>query len=178
MALSLKSMSEVLSLENRALLLELGQVENALTRNSVDRLREIVRSFEERLLLHHRREEEALYPAMAKHLPGHGEPLTRRRIMIQECEERLRDLRGSIQRGYRGKYLYEGHMFALKLRTHLLGADNVLLPLAERLLSQEDWGRVRKGFESIRSMSRPVAPGAGIPVGLPATPMLRAVAAS
>jgi hemerythrin-like domain-containing protein len=156
-AIARKKMSEVLALENRALLEKLTEFERALTRNSVNSLQEIVRSFEDHLLLHRRREEEALFPVMARHLPGHGEPVNRRRVKGREHGERLKELRGDIQRGHRGKFLYQGHLFVTFLRDHLLGADDVLLPLAERLLSPEEWERVRKGFESIRFTSKPVA---------------------
>ena len=160
--MSKKRMSEVLSLEYRALLERLGDFEKALTWNSVNSLQEIVRSFEEHLLLHRRREEEALFPEMARHLPEHGEPVARRRLKGREYGESLKELRCSIQRGHRGKFLYQGHLFVTFLRDHLLGADRLLLPLADRILSPEEWTRVRKGFESIRSTSRPAALGDGV----------------
>jgi hemerythrin-like domain-containing protein len=155
-----KRMSEVLLQENRALLEKLDELEKALTRNSVVSLQGIAGSFEEHLLLHRRREEEALFPAMARHLPAHGEPLTRRRLKGREHGECLKELRSSIQKGHRGKFLYQGHLFATFLRDHLRGADSVLLPLAQRLLSPQEWDLVRKDFELIGFISRPVAFGA------------------
>jgi len=156
--MSQKRISEVLSLEYRALLERLGGFEKALTRNSVVSLQEIVRALEEHLLLHRRREEEALFPEMARHLPEHGAPVARRRLKGREHGETLKELRGSIQRGHRGMFLYQGQLFVTFLREHLLGADGLLLPLADRILSPVEWDRVRRGFESIRSTSRPVAP--------------------
>lgn len=160
--MSKKRMSEVLSLEYRALLERLGEFERALTRNSVNSLQEIVRSLEEHVLLHRRREEEALFPAMARHLPGDGGPVHRRRLKDREHGERLKELRNSIQRGHRGSFHYQGHLFVTSLRDHLLGAGTFLIPLAERLLSLEEWNRVRQGFESIRKTSEPVAPEATV----------------
>jgi|SRR6185369_449482 hemerythrin-like domain-containing protein len=156
--MSQKRMSEVLSLEYRALLERLGEFEKALTRSSVIRLQEIVRSLEEHLLLHRRREEEALFPAMARHLPGEGGPVHRRRLKGREHGERLKELRSNIQIGHRGKFLYQGQLFVASLRDHLHGGGAQLLPLAVRLLSQEEWDRVRRGFESIRMAAEPVAP--------------------
>lgn len=164
MAMGKKRMSEVLSLEYRALLESLGRLEKALARNSVISLQELVRAFEEHLLLHGRREEEALYPAMARHLPGHGEPLTRRRIKAREHGERLKELRCSIQLGHRGRFTYQGHLFVTLLRDHLLGANDFLLPLAGRLLSAVEWEQVRRSFESIGALSRPLAPEAAVSV--------------
>jgi hemerythrin-like domain-containing protein len=141
--------SEILSLENRVLLERLGEFERALTRNSVNSLQEIVRALEAQLLLQRRLEEEALFPAMARHLPGNGEPVKRRRLKGREHGERLKELRSNIQRGHRGKFLYQGHEFVTSLRDHLLGAGTVLIPLAERLLSLDEWDRVQKTFTSI-----------------------------
>jgi hemerythrin-like domain-containing protein len=176
--MSKEKMSEVLSLENRALLERLSEFERALTRNSVNSLQEIVRSFEEHLLLLRRWEEEALFPAMARHLPGHGEPVTRRRLKGREHGERLKELRSNIQKGHRGKFLYQGHLFVTILRDHLLGAHSVLLPLAERLLSPGEWDRVRKGFESISFTGKGVAAEAVVLVQLPVTNLSPCVAAS
>lgn len=158
--MSKKKMSEVLAYENRSLLEKLSQFEKALTRNSVDSLEETARSFEERLFLYRRREEEALFPALSRHLPGHGEPVTQRRIEAREHAERLKELRSAIQTGHRGKFLYQGQLFVTFLREHLQGADNILVPLAERLLSPAEWDRVRKGFESISSSRMQVVPEA------------------
>ena len=156
--MSKKRLSEVLSLEYRALLERLGEFEKALTRNSVISLQEIVCSLEERLLLHRRREEEALFPAMARHLPGDGGPVHRRRLKGREHGERLKELRSNIQMGHRGRFLYQGQLFVTSLRDHLQGGGTFLLPLAERLLSLEEWARVRRGFESIRLATEPLAP--------------------
>jgi hemerythrin-like domain-containing protein len=173
-----KGMSAVLSLENRSLLEKLGQFEKALTRNSVNSLKEIARSLEEHLLLHWQREEGSLFPEMAKRLPRHGEPVTRRRIKAREHGERLKELRNHIRMGRRGEFIYQGHMFVTDLRDHLLGANNALLPLAERLLSLEDWERVRRAFESIRSMTPPVTLGTAASVEPSGTPLSLGVAAS
>jgi len=165
MAMSRKRMSEVLSLENQALLEKLAQFEKALSRDSVISLQELVRSFEERLLLHRRREEEALFPAMARHLPDHGQPLTRRRIKGREHGERLKELRDAIHVGHRGRFAYQGKFFIALLRDHLLGANDFLLPLAGRLLSAAEWEQVRRSFESISAMSEPVPPEPVVSVG-------------
>jgi len=153
-------MSEVLSLEYRMLLESLGQFEKALTRNSVISLQDIVRVFEEQLLLHRRREEEALFPVMARHLPGPGGPVAQRSSRSREHGERLKELRVNILMGHRGKYLFQGQLFVTRLRDHLRGANDFLLPLAERLLSAREWEQVRKNLDSIGSRSEPVVPEA------------------
>lgn len=155
-----RRMSEVLSLEYRVLLESLGRFEKALTRDSVISLQDIVRLFEEQLLLHRRREEEALFPAMARHLPGQGGPLAQRRFKSREQGERLKELRINILMGHRGKFLFQGQLFVTQLRDYLRGANDFLLPLAERLLSAQEWDQVRRNFDSIGSKSEPVAPEA------------------
>ncbi len=165
--MSKRRVSEVLSLENRVLLERLSEFEKALTRNSVNSLQEIVRSFEEYLDLHRRKEEEGLFPVMVKRLPGHGEPVTRRRLTGRQHGERLKEVRDLIQRGQRGKFLYEGTLFVTVLREHLQGADTLLFPLAERLLSPEEWEQVRAACDSISSSERRVARESGIGIRTP-----------
>src|SRR2546426_1479393 len=75
-------------------------------------------------------------------------PVTQRRIEGREQGERLKELWNEIEVGHRGNLLYRGQLFVRFLREHLLGANIILLPLAERLLTPEEWDRVRKAFES------------------------------
>jgi hypothetical protein len=155
--MSKKRMSEILSLETRALLERLGEFEKALTRNSVISLQEIVRALEEHLLLHRRREEEALFPAMARHLPGDGGPVHRRRLKGREHGERLKELRSNIQMGHRGRFLYQGQLFVTSLRDHLQGGGAFLLPGGAAVVAG-GMGSRSPGFESIRMATEPVAP--------------------
>ncbi|HLF93710.1 MAG TPA: hemerythrin domain-containing protein, partial [Planctomycetota bacterium] len=150
-AMSKEGISGVLARENRALLENLGQFERALTRNSIDSMKEIVRAFESQLSLHLRGQEEAFFPVLSRHLRGRGEPVTRRRVEGREHEGRVKELRTHLEAGRWGKFLHEGRVFVAFLREYLVAGDDVLLPLARRVLSPEEWNVVRRGYESIGS---------------------------
>lgn len=145
----MEPVTQVLSREHRVVLARLDDFEKALDGYSPDALFDALRFFDERLILHRRKEEEILFPALARHFPPNIGPVS---CMLEEHRDEkvhLDGLRRALEAGEREVVITHGRHILKHLRNHIWKEDNILFPMAERLLGAEEIEVVRKGFQAI-----------------------------
>jgi hemerythrin-like domain-containing protein len=119
---------------------------------------DFVRNFADRC--HHAKEEENLFPRMeARGVPRDGGPIG---VMLFEHEEGrayIRAIAGAIEaygRGVDGSGVARTiaknvHGYVDLLRHHIMKEDNVLFPMADRVLSAADQAELERRFEQIET---------------------------
>ena len=99
---------------------------------------------------HHHKEEEALFPLLVRRgLPKEGGPVSvmlaeheQGRRLIREMEAATAEIPINSQR-----FVAAAEQYAALLRQHIWKENNVLFPMAERLLSPADDGELLKAYE-------------------------------
>jgi hemerythrin-like domain-containing protein len=141
-----------LSKEHVVILRALERFEHALDGFHVEMVRETLRFFDEKVLLHRRKEEEALFPAVAKHIGPQG-PIA---CMLHEhgeekrCLEAIRAaLGGPLSPAAREAILGAGRAILSLLRAHIAKEDGVLFPLSEEVLSADEKTSIQRAFDAI-----------------------------
>ena len=90
------SLTTILSREHQVILSRLGELEDALKDLDLAMLEDVLRFFEADLPLHRRKEEEILFPVLARHIGAEGGPIS---AMLAEHETEkayLGDLRRAV----------------------------------------------------------------------------------
>ena len=147
--------------EHRLILLALGCLERLVDAGArqrkldeVDAARVLVflRSFAD--AAHHAKEEDALFPKLIeKGLPAKGGPVS---VMLEEHEEGRRlvsEMGEHLDRAAQGAELdmdafaRAGRAFVALLRDHIDKENEVLFPMAERILSQDDAAELANAFD-------------------------------
>lgn len=147
------NVTEILSREHQVVLGRLDALERALDAYDVNGLREALHFFDERLVLHRRKEEEVLFPALGAHIGTEVGPVA---CMLEEHRderekiETIRDaLRDPSSTGARDRILAAGRYILELLRHHIQKEDRVLFPMAESVLSDEEKKAVKSGMDAI-----------------------------
>ncbi|MBI4512156.1 MAG: hemerythrin domain-containing protein [Deltaproteobacteria bacterium] len=151
---SIQDFTQGLSQEHMLVLEELDMLERALKAKDLPRIAGTLRFFDEKVALHRRKEEEILFPALAKFPPiAHG-PIA---CMLEEHREEkrlLEEIRHSLDAIEKGGDAWARLRASVAgvlslLRAHIMKEDKVLFPLAERTLVEEDAAKVRRRMEEV-----------------------------
>jgi hemerythrin-like domain-containing protein len=157
--------TETLKHEHRIVLLVLEGAEreahaieagHAAKAEDIEQMLDFFRNFVDRC--HHGKEERHLFPAMnAKGMPLEAGPLA---VMLHEHEQgraAVRAIAEALERGKRGE-ADAGEALARALlgyvellRNHIAKEDNVLFPMADRLLSEPEQARVAADFDRVEA---------------------------
>ncbi|MBI4244829.1 MAG: hemerythrin domain-containing protein [Planctomycetes bacterium] len=142
----------ILSSEHQTVLKKLDKFETALQEKDLKTINEIINFFENKLILHRRKEEEYLFKELEKYEEIQAGPIT---CMLEEHKEE-KELVSKLKNLIRTnpvKNTVEIQKTGLEiihfLRNHIWKEDNVLFPLAEKTLSDEEKKRISVGFDSI-----------------------------
>jgi hemerythrin-like domain-containing protein len=105
---------------------------------------------------HHKKEEGVLFPSMIAYgLPEEGGPIA---VMLAEHEQgrvysrQLRRAAESLGVGdatAKSEVIKNARSYAGLLRQHIMKEDNILFPMAERVLPPDEQERVADGFENV-----------------------------
>lgn len=147
-------MTQILSQEHQVVLGKLDRLEGSLQGPDVSGVEEVLRFMENDLVLHRRKEEEVLFPALAKQIGVEGGPIG---VMLSEHsteKELLTDLRAAVDSAKAGKDTKDEIRGAAQgildlLRPHIQKEDNILYPMAEQILSPEEQAAVARGMAEI-----------------------------
>ncbi len=146
---SLKPVTQILIREHQVVLGRLTELERALDPYSEETLRDTLRFFDEGVTLHRRKEEEVLFPALSAHFPPDTGPVICMLAEHQDEKRYLDELRQALEKGDRGKVIVQGQVIVDHLRQHISKEDQVLFPMAERLLDHAQRDQISASFESI-----------------------------
>ena len=126
----------VLSTQHQDVLRELAAAEADLGQGDGTSLAGLVRFLQGDVLRHFVVEEEALFPVLARHIGSAQGPLA---VMHAEHAE-FRRLLGALDRAVNAQDVPQQHAHAAQLiellRGHIAKEDNVLFPMALRMLSE------------------------------------------
>lgn len=141
--------------EHQVVLAKLAEFEAALERHDVAAIRDGVRFLEEKLVPHRRKEEEALFPALGKHIGTEVGPVA---CMLEEHREegdKLQELREALAQSSgaegRARVAVAGQQILSHLRAHIQKEDNVLFPMVEGMLSEPEKREAQARMASIGS---------------------------
>ena len=142
----------LLSEEHQEVLRKLKRLEDGLEPYDEGVVRETIRFFEERLVLHRRKEEEVLFPTLGRHIGTEDGPI---HCMLEEhsLEKQYIDvIRTALAEGSPGtqeRIIDADRAILSLLRDHIVKEDNVLFPLAERTLSEGEKTEMKQAMDSI-----------------------------
>lgn len=154
------AVTSVLSREHQVVLKTLDGFEAAIEIYDVDAIRDVLRFFDERLVLHRRKEEEVLFPMLAPRLgEGHG-PVA---CMLQEHadeKEKIEEMRAALAvadtPAGRQRIVWAGRYIIGLLRNHIAKEDHILFRMAEEVLGDEEKARVKAGMDAIETFAEPI----------------------
>ncbi|MBI4577267.1 MAG: hemerythrin domain-containing protein [Planctomycetes bacterium] len=143
-----------LSSEHRVVLANLERLEAALERPDLEGVSRALAFFQEGLVAHRRKEEEVLFPALARHLGSEGGPVG---CMLHEHRMEaalLESLRSAVVAcrpggGDSRRWIEAGMALVGHLRDHIAKEDQVLFPMAEQLLGPGERLEVETGMAAI-----------------------------
>ncbi len=141
--------TEPLRWEHEVVLDRLKAFEKALDEGDWKGIRETLRFFDERLVLHRRKEEEILFPALGRHIGTEHGPI---HCMLEEHrdeKEKVERVRSAVARGdLAGARSAGGYILGL-LRNHIAKENQILYPMVEDILSAEEKGGVEERMNAI-----------------------------
>ncbi|MCZ6692075.1 MAG: hemerythrin domain-containing protein [Planctomycetota bacterium] len=148
------SLTTILSREHQVILSRLGELEDALKDLDLAMLEDVLRFFEADLPLHRRKEEEILFPVLARHIGAEGGPIS---AMLAEHETEkayLEDLRRAVNEvksgaDAGGAVRSSATAILFLLRAHIQKEDEFLFPMAEQFLTDEEKAEVGRAMEAI-----------------------------
>lgn len=145
--------TEVLSLEHQAVLKQLEVFENALQNSDEEGIRGTLRFFDERIVLHRRKEEEVLFPVVGGHIGLEHGPIPCMLDEHQMEKQRIEQIREALNR-WPDSHAKEGiraagYAILDLLRAHISKEDNILFPLSEEVMTPEEKVDVHQRFETI-----------------------------
>ncbi len=128
---------ERLGEDHQGVLQRLTQVENAIGRAASD-LSDFARFLESEVMQHFAVEEQALFPLLARHLGEEDGPLAVMNSEHATFRGLLGELRDGVRAGDGAAQRRAGGEIVSLLRAHIAKEDNVLFPMAARVLSPEE----------------------------------------
>ena len=128
-------------------------------------LSELRREIQGEVLSHFREEEQALFPVLGRHLDSSSGPIStlmeehaRFRQLELEFEEAVAALEAGFSDEWESKLCDAGDAIGRLLPPHIAKEDEVLFPMAEEMLKEEEWAEVRRLWrEALDAI--PVDPG-------------------
>ncbi|MEK7288523.1 MAG: hemerythrin domain-containing protein, partial [Elusimicrobiota bacterium] len=145
--------TDVLSREHQVALQKLSLFEKALQAFDCQAIEETIHFFDEKLILHRRKEEEVLFPALGRYIGTKEGPIA---CMLEEHrdeKEKIDVIRNALQENsglLAKKRIQEAGRYILELlRNHIAKEDNILFPLAEQTLTEEDKKEIQKKMKAI-----------------------------
>jgi iron-sulfur cluster repair protein YtfE (RIC family) len=117
----------------------------------LDDLRELRHEIQGEVLSHFREEEQALFPVLGRHIDSASGPIAMlmeehaifRQLELQ-FEEGVAALEAGLDDSWGDKLCDAGESIARMLPVHIEKEESVLFPMAEEVLSEEEWGDVRR----------------------------------
>lgn len=117
----------------------------------LDDLRDLRREIQGEVLSHFREEEQALFPVLGRHIDSASGPIAMlmeehaifRQLELQ-FEEAVAALEAGHGDGWEERIRDAGDSIARLLPAHIEKEESVLFPMAENLLSAEEWDQVRR----------------------------------
>lgn len=104
--------------------------------------------------LHHKREEDVLFPLMEK--KGIDGPPSVMRAEHVELRKRKKGLKNAVMNSkkmkydeFAGKIEENGDFIVSVLREHIGKENNILYPMSREVISEDEWKDVRKRFDKI-----------------------------
>lgn len=147
--------TEILSREHQVVLKKLDAFEKALENFDVEGIRATITFFDERLILHRRKEEELLFPALGRYIGTEAGPIA---CMLHEHEDekqKIESIRRALEHGtgpdVRHQIVMDGRYILNLLRNHIVKEDQILFPMAEQTLSENEKVRISEGMKEIGS---------------------------
>lgn len=128
-------------------------------------LSELRREIQGEVLSHFREEEQALFPVLGRHLDSSSGPIATmmeehalfRQLELQ-FEEAVAALEAGFRNGWEEKLGDAGDAIARLLPGHIAKEEEVLFPMAEEVLQEEEWAEVRRlwreALDAIPEISR------------------------
>ena len=146
--------TEPLRWEHEIVLDQLKAFEKALDEVDWEGIRETLRFFDERLVLHRRKEEEILFPALDTHFGSGNGPISCMLHEHQDEREKIERIRAALARGtghpetQREVQAAGGYILGL-LRNHIAKENQVLYPMAEDILPEEEKKQIEVRMSAI-----------------------------
>jgi hemerythrin-like domain-containing protein len=129
-----------------------GRLEKKPATDAID----FIRNFADRC--HHGKEEDRLFPAMeAKGMPREGGPIG---VMLMEHDmgrEFVRQMADNLEAASNGdagalhKFAAGARGYVQLLRSHIMKEDQILFPMADRLMDQNDQEKLLKQFDIVET---------------------------
>lgn len=128
-------------------------------------LSELRREIQGEVLSHFREEEQALFPVLGRHLDSSSGPIATmmeehalfRQLELQ-FEEAVAALEAGFRNGWEEKLGDAGDAIARLLPGHIAKEEEVLFPMAEEVLQEDEWAEVRRlwreALDAIPEISR------------------------
>lgn len=145
--------TEALSREHQVVLKQLQSFEDALQRSDEAVIRETLRFFDERIVLHRRKEEEVLFPVIGRYIGAEHGPIA---CMLDEHrmeKQLIEQIRQALSRWPDNKARDEvrtaGMAILNLLRAHIDKEDGILFPMSEEVMTPEEKESVQKSFDEI-----------------------------
>ena len=145
----MEQLTEILTREHQTVLGALDRLEEAIEADSRSAIEDALHFLDERLIPHRRKEEEVLFPELAKRFPPDAGPVV---CMLEEHGEERRRLSAlwiALGSHDRKAVVQEEQAVLDHLRGHIAKEETVLFPMAEALLEGDARSRVHAGFRSI-----------------------------
>ena len=128
-------------------------------------LSELRREIQGEVLSHFREEEQALFPVLGRHLDSSSGPIAtmmEEHALFRQLELQFEEAVAALEAGYRNGWEEKlgdaGDAIARLLPGHIAKEEEVLFPMAEEVLQEEEWAEVRRlwreALDAIPEISR------------------------
>jgi iron-sulfur cluster repair protein YtfE (RIC family) len=114
-------------------------------------LAELRHEIQGEVLSHFREEEQALFPVLGRHIDSSSGPIAmmmedhaRFRQLELEFEEAVAALETGFRNGWEDKLCAAGDAIGRLLPQHIAKEEEVVFPMAEEMLGEEEWVEVRR----------------------------------
>ena len=125
--------------------------EGAKAAGVVDDLRDLRRAIQGEVMSHFREEEQALFPVLGMHIDSASGPiamLMEEHAIFRQLELQLEEAVAALEAGFRDgweeKFCDAAFSIARLLPAHIDKEESVLFPMAEGVLSADEWDDVRR----------------------------------
>jgi len=125
--------------------------EGAKAAGVVDDLRDLRRAIQGEVMSHFREEEQALFPVLGMHIDSASGPiamLMEEHAIFRQLELQLEEAVAALEAGFRDgweeKFCDAAYSIARLLPAHIDKEESVLFPMAEGVLSADEWDDVRR----------------------------------
>jgi iron-sulfur cluster repair protein YtfE (RIC family) len=125
--------------------------EGAKAAGVIDDLRDLRRAIQGEVLSHFREEEQALFPVLGMHIDSASGPiamLMEEHAIFRQLELQLEEAVAALEAGFRDgweeKFCDAAYSIARLLPAHIDKEESVLFPMAEGVLSADEWDDVRR----------------------------------